>query len=166
MKMQPRISFSVDSLLGRKTSEADIKPFTDLEDLGNTKLGDTNENSATETDRNNDNDHYDSSRVKEELSESEGELNVEDEYDDEDESPRRSPASPFSPASHPLMPTPLLGRAAFPSGLPGLLRPPWAQNPMQLQMAAGLNPAFFNKGIREKYIELIFVHSSLYSLSN
>ena len=37
MKMQPRFSFSVDSLLGRKTNEVDIKSeclggFTDLTD--------------------------------------------------------------------------------------------------------------------------------------
>ena len=44
MKMQPRFSFSVDSLLGRKTNESDIKSeclggYTDLQEGNPTATG-------------------------------------------------------------------------------------------------------------------------------
>jgi len=126
--MQPRFSFSVDSLLGRKTNEADIKSeclggYTDLQGSPGDHVDHDREDvrdDKLETVNDVDDSHESSSHLKEE-SESESELNVDDDDDDdEDSSPLSSP--------RPLLPPPLLagGRPPFPglAGLQELMRPP------------------------------------------
>ena len=152
--MQPRFSFSVDSLLGRKTNEADIKSeclsgFTDLhdEDHRESEHHVDHDNEPSEDRLDMENDPHDSTQhyVKEE-SESDSELNVDEdddiaEQDEEDPSPESSP--------RPLIPTPLLaGRPPFPglAGLQDLIRPPWAQGPLSVPFS-GVSPSMFDKGI-------------------
>jgi len=133
--MQPRISFSVDSLLGRKTNEVDIKSdcltggLTELQD-GDTRHGDhdntqpTQDKLDTANDPNDSRQHY---AVKEE-SESESELNVEEDEEDEVEEEESQSSSPHSSPGRPLAP-PALHRHPLPPGLAGLqdlIRPPWA----------------------------------------
>jgi len=87
--MQPRFSFSVDSLLGRKTNEVDIKSeclggFTDLQDEDHRESEQhvDHDNETREDRLDTENDSHDSTQhyIKEE-SESDSELNV-DEDDD------------------------------------------------------------------------------------
>lgn len=149
--MQPRFSFSVDSLLGRKTNEVDIKSeclggFTDLHDEDHRESEEhvDHDNEPGEDRLDTENDSHDSTQhyVKEE-SESDSELNVDEddditERDDEDVSPQSSP--------HPLIPTPLMaGRPPFRPGLAGLqdlIRPPWAQGPLSAPFSGVPNSIF------------------------
>jgi len=151
--MQPRFSFSVDSLLGRKTNEVDIKSeclggFTDLHDEDHRESGHhvDHDNERREDRLDTENDRHDSTQhyVKEE-SESDSELNVDDdedivERDEEDLSPQSSP--------HPLIPTPLMaGRPPF-SGLTGLqdlMRPPWAQGPLSIPFSGVHHTNMFDR---------------------
>lgn len=150
--MQPRFSFSVDSLLGRKTNEVDIKSeclggFTDLhdEDHRESEHHVDHDNETREDRLDTENDSHDSMQhyVKEE-SESDSELNVDDdddiaERDEEDISPHSSP--------NPLIPTPLMaGRPPFPglAGLHDLMRPPWAQGPLSVPFS-GVPTSIFDK---------------------
>ena len=152
--MQPRFSFSVDSLLGRKTNEVDIKSeclggFTDLHDEDHRESEHhVDHDKETREDRlDTENDSHDSMQhyVKEE-SESDSELNVDDdddiaERDEEDQSPQSSP--------NPFIPTPLMAsRPPFPglAGLHDLMRPPWAQGPLSVPFS-GLHTSIFDKGI-------------------
>ena len=153
-KMQPRFSFSVDSLLGRKTNEVDIKSeclggFTDLQDEDHRESEQhvDHDNETREDRLDTENDSHDSTQhyIKEE-SESDSELNVDEddditERDDEDVSPQSSP--------HPLIPTPLMaGRPPFRPGLAGLqdlIRPPWAQAPLSGPFP-GVPNSLFDKG--------------------
>jgi len=143
MKMQPRFSFSVDSLLGRKTNEADIKSecFTDLHQEGR-REGDHVDHDREDVrgdklETGNDS----SSHLKEESEESESELNVDDDEEDEEEEEDSSPlASP-----HPLLPTPLMAgaRPSFPglAGLQELMRPPLQSRP---PYPGGVPPSIFD----------------------
>ena len=155
-KMQPRFSFSVDSLLGRKTNEVDIKSeclggFTDLQDEDHRESEQhvDHDNETREDRLDTENDSHDSTQhyIKEE-SESDSELNVDEddditERDDEDVSPQSSP--------HPLIPTPLMaGRPPFRPGLAGLqdlIRPPWAQPPLSGPFP-GVPNSLFDKGMQ------------------
>ena len=144
--MQPRFSFSVDSLLGRKTNEADIKSeclggFTDLHsgDHRESEQHVDHDNESREDRLDTENDSHDSTQhyVKEE-SESDSELNVDDdddiaERDDEDRSPETSP--------RPLL-APLLGRPPFPGlpGLPDFIRPPWSQGTLPVPFSGVHGP--------------------------
>jgi len=145
--MQPRFSFSVDSLLGRKTNEVDIKSeclggFTDLtadrdrdhrhtEDHVDHDRSDVGDDSH-ETGHNHSHDSVNNTTMKEE-SESDSELNV-DEDDEEDDIADRDDEE-VSPESspRPLIPTPLLAgaRPPFPGfvGLQDLIRPSFPHGP-------------------------------------
>ena len=160
MKMQPRISFSVDSLLGRKTTETDIKPrilhsaFTELEDTQEDRRAEEDRRRDEEDRRRAEDDmrrrmeDKDESKddIKEET-ESEDDLCVDDE--DEDENQTSSPSPPIHP--HPIMPTPLLGRGMH--GLANLLRPGW---PGHLPFA---NQSLFDKGDSTFHHFLLFLFS-------
>lgn len=121
--MQPRFSFSVDSLLGRKTNEADIKSeclgYTELEGTGDHVDHDREDvrDDKLETVNEVNDSHESSSHLKEET-ESESELNVDDD-DDESSSPLSSPRPLLAP---PLLPG---ARPPFPglAGLQDLMRP-------------------------------------------
>ena len=152
MKMQPRISFSVDSLLGRKTNEVDIKSdcltggLTELQD-GDTRHGDHDNTQPTQDKLDTANDPNDSSQhyaVKEE-SESESELNVEEDEEDEVEEEESQSSSPHSSPGRPLAPA-ALHRHPLPPGLAGLqdlIRPPWT--PPHLPFPS-LHNTLFDKG--------------------
>ena len=160
MKIQPRISFSVDSLLGRKTTE--IKPrilessFTDLQDQQDHLQDHRRE--AEEIRRREEveeirrreegaeirrREEVEKIRRREEEtkedfkeeSESEDDLCV----DDEDEDHNSSPSPPLRP--HPIMPRPLLGHGM--SGLAGLLRPGSWPGHLNLPFS---NQSLFDKG--------------------
>ena len=168
MKMQPRISFSVDSLLGRKTSyrKPEDEPITSSSfstDLTEIRGGEEREEEEEEEGHTGHQDtrlggdpHYvghDSSRhlVKEEESEEEEEeedLNVEDEDEDEELShplpalPLHLPLALRHPGHHP--PPPLL----LPSPPHSLLRPlyPPLSSASLHPFSRGFNPALFDKG--------------------
>ena len=164
MKMQSRISFSVDSLLGRKTTETDIKPrilhsvFTELEDKQEDRRAeedrrrDEEDRLRAEDEMRRRMEDKDESKddIKEET-ESEDDLCVDDE--DEDENQTSSPSPPIHP--HPIMPTPLLGRGM--PGLANLLRPGW---PGHLPFT---NQSLFDKG---DFFPPFFYYSYFPSLIN
>jgi len=160
MKMQPRFSFSVDSLLGRKTNEVDIKSdclggFTQIDSdhrSTETHVDQDRDDAGGDNQKESHNHSHESvsnnTTVKEE-SESDNELNV-DEDDDEDDIAYREDedGSPHS-SPRPLMPTPLLAgaRPPFPglAGLQDLMRPGWPPGAPPLQPFPGMPTSIFDK---------------------
>lgn len=145
--MQPRLSFSVDSLLGRKTTERDVKSgtigaFTDLAPrhtaAGEERSRNGNDWNNAYTDNGNDDNGVDNDNGYDTIKE-ENESGSESELCVDDEERSSSPEGLADRSSPPEMSTPAIVPRPLPHPMSGLIRPGWPP------VSFGYRPPIFSR---------------------